>query len=484
MSLAPPRISAWPLTLRVPLVVALLTIVVATAVSNVVLRRLAGLQEDHLHRLSHVYLDGLSNAITTHVLRRDVWETFDILDRSRSRYGEVPAVYNVVALPDGKVLAASDPSAFPIGARLPDSFIGRFRDGRDLAIDEDLGRAWIARTLRESDVTVGRLYAELDITELLAFRRAVLLTLIGVNGALALIAAAAGYWLVRRMLRPVAVLGSHLDRARDGRIEPIPETALRPQRTEFGRLFRGYNAMAAAVAEREALRDRLAEEEKLALLGKLASGMAHEVNNPLGGLLNTVDTLRQHGDDPLARQRALNLLERGLIGIRNVVHAALVSYKGGMDPQRLTRTEVDDLRFLIKHELDRRRLDLRWSNELPDILPVNGARARQAMLNLLLNACAASPVGSAIEFDARLEDGFLRVTITDQGPGLPAGVAESLGRLADDLPRDGGGLGLWTVRRLMARLGGRIEAGPAPAGGARIRLVIPLGREGQFNAVA
>ncbi len=63
---------------------------------------------------------------------------------------------------------------------------------------------------------------------------------------------------------------------------------LPPADTEAGRAFRRDNAAAIAMAEREALLTRLAEEERRALVGRYASAMAHEVNNPLGGLFNAV----------------------------------------------------------------------------------------------------------------------------------------------------------------------------------------------------
>src|SRR5262249_59318130 len=107
--------------------------------------------------------------------------------------------------------------------------------------------------------------------------------------------------------------------------------------SEFGQLFDRFNAMARAFSERQTLAAHLAEQEKFAMLGRLASGMAHEVNNPLGGMLNAIDTIQAHGHDPAALQKPLDFLKRGLAGIRNVVHATLVTYKGSSDTGGLTR---------------------------------------------------------------------------------------------------------------------------------------------------
>ena len=165
-------------------------------------------------------------------------------------------------------------------------------------------------------------------------------------------------------------------------------------------LFRRFNQVADAVNERQALSARLAQKQKAAVIGKLASGLAHEVNNPLGGLFNAVAMIREHGDDPGIRKDATRLLERGLTGIRNLVRAALLTYKGPAQSQELTRTELDDLRFLIQTEVDRRQIQLVWNVALPDRLAIKGQVAQQAALNLLLNACAASPVGGTVEFAA------------------------------------------------------------------------------------
>jgi signal transduction histidine kinase len=268
-------------------------------------------------------------------------------------------------------------------------------------------------------------------------------------------------------------------------VEPIPSRHLVDQRGEIGQLLTSFNAMAAAWRERESLAARLAEEEKAALLGKLASGMAHEVNNPLGGMLNVINTMRKHGDDAGVRARSLDLLERGLKGIANVVRATLATYKGTATPDALDRHDLDDLQFLIQHEIRQRHIAVDWSNVLPDSLPVDGSAVRQIALNLLLNACAASPEHGVVSLDARVLGGCLHLTIRDQGPGLPSNVMAFLGdaTTSGKPPQHSVGLGVWTVRLLAARLNGRIVV-ESTDGGTAITIILPLAAEDRLDAVA
>jgi signal transduction histidine kinase len=478
--------TAWPLTLKVPLLVAFLMVAVALLASQVVLQRLAEDQEINLRQLTQSYLDGLSTALLPTVLRRDIWETFDILDRARDRYRGVKDRFTVVTLADGTVLAASDPAQFPVGEPLPAVLVDRFAAGEQLILDEAPGLAWIQRDLKPEGIYLGTIIAEIDIGDLLRVRHEVLLTLVLANGALTLFLAALGYLMVRRMVRPISLLTDHVDRVRDGAMVAIPEHQLEDQSSEFGRLFASFNAMAAALREREALVLRLAEEEKVAMLGKLASGMAHEVNNPLGGMLNLVDTLRKHGHEGPVRERSLDLLERGLIGIRNVVRATLATYKDDCRANGLDRSEIDDLQFLIQHELHRRRLHLAWTNELSAALDIDGAAVRQMALNLLLNACAASPEGGLVGLQASANSGYLSLSISDEGPGLPIAVYDFYRQplLATRPPRAGVGLGVWTICLLVSRLSGRIDVASGPGIGTAITVILPLGMEAKLDAVA
>jgi signal transduction histidine kinase len=379
----------------------------------------------------------------------------------------------IVELPDKRVLAASEPLRFPVRSSIPDEVSVHFPVGDGLGLDEVGGRAWLSRTLKVEGHSVGKILAEIDIAALLVVRHRVLWTLILANGAMTLAFAAIGYAVLQRMLRPLGTLIRYFERVREGRAEPIPEGDHYKISVEFRRLFDRFNAMARALNEREALAARLAAQEKLAVLGKLASAMAHEVNNPLGGLFNALDTLRRHGADPSVRDSTLNLLHRGLWQIRKVVRSTIVTYRPEGLSYGLAPADVDDLRMLVEPETTRKNLVLEWRNEVFEKLPLAVGSVRQATLNLLLNACAASPPGGKIDFLAKVENQALVVEIADLGPGLPPDLAAYLMGAGEAATLPGNGLGLWIVRRMVGGERGSIVASTSTHG-TTVRVTWPF----------
>jgi signal transduction histidine kinase len=469
------RIAAWPLLVKVPVLAAGLMITGAATISQVVFWRFAQDQESNLRALTGAYLDGLSAAVLPGLIRRDIWEVFEALDGSRSHYAGIEPRYAIVALPDDKVLAASDPRRFRLNSAVPGDLLRRFGAEDGLRVDAQAGRAWMARTVRSDRFPVGRLFAEIDIAELLRARRQILLALVAVNGCLTLTFALGGYFALKQMLRPLSVLMCYVERVRNGSVEPIPEGYQGRIAHEFGQLFDRFNAMARAVSERQTLASQLAEREKYAMLGRLASGMAHEVNNPLGGMLNAIDTIQAHGNDPAVLQTSLDFLKRGLAGIRNVARAALVTYKGGSDTSLLTPSDLDDLPFLVQHETGIRRLHLDWRNRISKPLEVEGPAVRQITLNLLLNACAASPVGGTVAVTASCLNETLQITVADEGPGLPENMAALLNQATSAAAgsQENKGLGLWMTGHLIHRLGGHAKV-EYPGVGTRIVVTLPV----------
>jgi signal transduction histidine kinase len=292
------------------------------------------------------------------------------------------------------------------------------------------------------------------------------------------------------MVAPLSVIREGLGQAADGRLDPIDAHQIEIASREHAGLYRQFNAMIRAQAEREAITAELANQEKLAMLGRLASSMAHEVNNPLGGLMNAVDTLEAHGDDLSARNRTIDLLRRGLRGIQQVVRAALVTYKSERHSRQLASADLQDLRFLIQHDTGVKNIQLDWQNDLPDTLPIEASPVRQIVLNLLLNACQASSVGGTVTLRAAASAELLTISVADQGPGLPIAASEAIasgssGDAAPEISSLARGLGLWTAARLARRLGGQLIGLPAPRGGALLSLTISLkSDQGGLRAVA
>jgi signal transduction histidine kinase len=138
--------------------------------------------------------------------------------------------------------------------------------------------------------------------------------------------------------------------------------------------------------------------------------------------------------------------------------------------------DIDDLRLLIRPEIKRKRLDLQWTNDLDGPMPLPAAPVRDAILNVLLNACEACKEGGIVSLHAQADVQAAIIEIADDGAGLPKHIKEYLERPdAGSAPLDRrSGLGLWMVKRFCQELGGRIHAFDKSDGGTLIRLVMPF----------
>ena len=112
-------VANWPLAWKAPLLAAGLLIGVAFVISQIVLNRLESDQENNLRHLTSAYLDGLSAAVLPIGNSRRCLGNFRALDRARDRYAGLNVRFAIVALPNEKVLAASDPAKFPVQSTRP-----------------------------------------------------------------------------------------------------------------------------------------------------------------------------------------------------------------------------------------------------------------------------------------------------------------------------------------------------------------------------
>jgi signal transduction histidine kinase len=475
-----------PSTAQVPLIVCLFMMAVSVFASERVLSRLIDSQTREIQALADIYLDGLALALVDAIIREDVWQVFDVLDRSRHGAGEIKPSETVVAGRDDFVIASSDPIRIPSHVRVPAPYSEHPSKNGKIVIAEDANRAYIRREVLYENLRIGSIYAALDIAPLLAERREVLWTLILTNVLLTLALAGAAWLTVARMMRPLRVVTKHLEWSRSGEVAPIPDALLASAKGEHRATYEAFNRLAAAVSEREALSAQLAEEERLASLGRLASGMAHEINNPLGGLFNALDTLKRHGADPGVRSATIELVERGLKGIRDVVSAALMSYRAERDDRPVTSDDIEDLKLLIGPEARRRGVALHWRNDLKGEVAVSAAAVRQIILNLVLNACQATARDTWAALRVAAFAQTMIIEVEDPGPGMPdAAVAMLTGTADRPAPIGAGtGLGLWMTNRLVRELGGSVSVQKRQGGGTQISIRLPVKRETRLSDVA
>ncbi len=195
------------------------------------------------------------------------------------------------------------------------------------------------------------------------------------------------------MAKPLVDLAQRMGTMLEKPPEPLPPD-LYPYHDELGQLFQAYDRMVLALRDKAALENEMVKSERLAAIGQLTAGIAHEINNPLAGLITVVDTLKLRRDLDPRVLRNLELIDRGLMQIRDTVAALLVQTRVQARP--LNPHDLEDIRTLIQPQVGKRRIQLDWSAVMPAELPAPASLVRQILINLLLNAVQAAAEGGHV----------------------------------------------------------------------------------------
>lgn len=218
------------------------------------------------------------------------------------------------------------------------------------------------------------------------------------------------------------------------------------------------------VAERthalEVAKEQLYREERLALVGRLASGLAHHLRNPLGTIINTVALLRRKG--AVASPEALRILDdEAWAASRMLGQLVEVLARSGSAPVTVRLPELMDQALgavTIPPQVEVARA-------VPDInVRVDAQDAANALTNLLRNAVEAMPAGGRLQVSAREDPDMVVVRITDTGPGIPRDLAANLFAPVLSAKRGGMGLGLTTAKLLIEAQGGQLVHVPEVKG--------------------
>jgi PAS domain S-box-containing protein len=285
-----------------------------------------------------------------------------------------------------------------------------------------------------------------------------------------------------------AVVSGHLDEVRRDRVVYAGDAVLRRKDgtqvvgevTSTLVALRGRDVVCSVVrdaGERRRLEEQLRQTQRLEAVGRLASGVAHDVNNLLQAVSSAAALLRARGDDG-TRARAADTLEAQVAaGAALTRQLSLIARhdRPASAPIDLNRVVADMGEFLRRVMRENVRLELEAA---PGALPTVGDRGRleQVLINLVANASDAMPAGGRATIRTGRDGETVWFEVCDRGPGIPPSLRE---RVFEPFftTREGGqhaGLGLTVVQRIVDEHGGRITVTSRPGEGTAFRVALPV----------
>ncbi len=415
------------------------------------------------------------------LLHDNVWGAFEIVSLPFSAHPETALHESLIVLDnDRKVYVSSRPEEHPVLSELARLGPDYQALAGDLPLAPDAGifsravqgaeRIFVAVPIANDGVRLGTLIVTYNKSLLWQrfsrlLNHALWITLL----VLAVLLPITFYW-GRRMMLPMRLVTERIRRIGSGNLEAL-DPALYPYRDEVGQLFLAYETLFSKLHEKAEFEKEMIKSERMAAVGRLSASIAHEINNPLGGMLNAISTLKRHGNPDPVTQKTVSLLERGLSQIRETVAALLLEAKVKSRP--LGASDLDDVHILVTPAANKQGTRLSWEATLPDALPLPSTLVRQVLINLLLNAISAAGRDGQVTVRVLASESQLVMQVENSGKPLSP---EQLTRLFEpftSFSANGNGLGLWICYQIVTQLGGTISAESSDES-TRFTVVIPL----------
>jgi signal transduction histidine kinase len=257
--------------------------------------------------------------------------------------------------------------------------------------------------------------------------------------------------------------------------------------TEEIELFRGVAASIGVTLQNSQVYERMKERERLAALGQMAAGLAHEIRNPLGSIKGAAQVLQPIGQstDDSPTKEFLEIIVEEVDRLNKIVSQFLDyarPYRGDQNPLDVNDVVRKTLQLLEKEEgATRVEISTNFVEGLPPVR-ADAEQLRQVFLNLALNALQAMPHGGKLHVQTSLRRStrrgaaaaFLEVRFRDTGVGIPAGDLKNLFIPFFTTKEKGTGLGLPISQRIMENHGGTIEVRSQPGAGSTFTVLLPV----------
>lgn len=422
-----------------------------------------------------------AHALFPVMLHDDVWEAFEVVSLPFAANPGRALTESLIVL-DGlkRVYVSSRPLEHPLLSPLAALGPEFAALGRELPMAPDAAifvrdsadgqRIRVALPIASDGVRLGTLIVSYNKSLLwerfsLILGRSLWISLL----VLAVLLPITAYW-GRRMMLPMRLVTERISRIGSGELEDL-DPSLYPYGDEVGQLFKAYEAVLAKLREKAVFEKEMVRSERMAAVGRLTASIAHEINNPLGGMLNAISTLKRHGSPDPVTQKTISLLERGLSQIRETVAALLVEAK--VKSRALSATDLEDVRILVAPAAHKQGAQLVWAVDLSETVALPSTLVRQLLINLLLNAITAAGPGGRVALRAIASPDRFDLVIENTGEPLQPQQLAHLFEPFTSFSENGNGLGLWICYQIVTQLGGTISAESSPEW-TRFTVLVPL----------
>ena len=451
---------------KLPLLGAVLILVTAMALSaSFLIQTWDGVRKDTL-RNSEDLGQTMAKSLFPALLHDDVWRAFETValpfrDNNESALAESLIVLDV----NRRVFASSHPEKHPVlsdlatlgsGFQALDHEIVANSDSALLTVEhEDAAHIFIAIPIESDNVRLGTLIVVHNnawiwqrFEKLIV--RAFWITLL----ILAVLLPINWYW-GGRMVAPLQLVAGRLSHISGDELTPL-DPKLYPYHDEVGDLYLAYGQMVDELKEKIVLKREVIKNERMAAVGRLTASIAHEINNPLGGMLNAISTLKRFGSPDPLNQKTISLLERGLSQIKETVAALLVEAK--VTSRQLTPHDMDDVRLLVAPSAHKQNTEVIWHSDFDESLALPSTPVRQLLINLSLNAIQAAGQNGHVSIRATGSESHFHVVVENDGETLSPVLRERLFEPFSRVSENGNGLGLWICYQIVTQLNGDIRA--------------------------